>query len=155
VIPRLLLDQGDRNARAEAAFAALLMGANLANSTTCLPHRLQYPVGAATRAGHAAGVAALFPAWLQRTLVLGTEPLARLAIAAGLSDAADPREAATALVEAVDHHLGATSFRWRLADFGITEPDIPRLVEAVEGTLENDPGPVAPADLADLYRASL
>ncbi len=69
-LPRLLAAVPELVARrhpgetawSDAALAATLMGANLARSTTCLPHRLQYPVGARTGTAHAAGVAALFPA---------------------------------------------------------------------------------------------
>jgi alcohol dehydrogenase class IV len=147
---------GDAVARSEAAYAAMLMGINLALSTTCLPHRLQYPVGALTGTAHARGVAALFPAWLARTLEIAPDRLARLAVAAGLSDERDaPERAAGALVTAVEGHLAGTGMRAGLGSLGVTADDIPALVAAVEGTLTNDPGPVGPDDLAALYRASL
>ena len=39
---------------------------NLANSSTCLPHRLQYSVGAITNTKHVDGVALFYPAWINR-----------------------------------------------------------------------------------------
>ena len=42
-----------------------------------------------------------------------------------------------------------------LRDLGVTAEDVDGLVEAVEGTLANDPGPTEPGDLRALYVASL
>lgn len=63
-LPRLSVDLGDREAREKMSFASMIMGINLGNAGTCLPHRLQYPLGAHTDTSHGAGLAALFPAWL-------------------------------------------------------------------------------------------
>jgi alcohol dehydrogenase class IV len=156
-VPRLLAGPRDPAAPwAPAAAAATLMGANLATSTTCLPHRLQYPVGARTGTAHAAGVAALFPAWLARLVALAPAPLARLARDAGLvaGDTADPA-AANALTDRVLAHLDATGMRRGLRDLGIRTEDLDDLVGAVEGSVANDPGPSTTADLRDLYAASL
>lgn len=140
----------------DAAYAATLMGVNLANSTTCLPHRLQYPVGARTRSSHAMGVAALMPAWLERTRAVAPDALGRLARVAGLVDAESPPDAAAAALEArILAHLDATGMRVRLRDLGVAANDIDGLLEAVEGTLANDPGPTEAADLRALYAASL
>lgn len=46
----------------QAAFAA---GLCLANSSTCLPHRIQYAIGPKTDTGHVEGVWMLFPGWLE------------------------------------------------------------------------------------------
>jgi alcohol dehydrogenase class IV len=155
-VPCALTTPDDAEARAETAYGALLMGMNLAISTTCLPHRLQYPVGALTGTRHAAGVAAILPAWLRRMEQYAPDVLGDLAIAAGL---AEPEEAgaraASALTAAIDRHLAITGFAPRLGNLGVAAGDIRRLVAAVEGTLTNDPGPVGPADLAELYMASL
>ena len=155
-IPVAIREPGDAEARTACAYAAALMGINLASSTTCLPHRLQYPLGALTGTAHARGVAALFPAWLERTAAAAPGRLARLAIEAGLAPGGAPDEqAARTLVARIRDHLAVTGMRAGIRDLGVTEADIPGLVAAVEGTLTNDPGPVAPDDLAALYRASL
>ncbi len=140
----------------DAAYAATLMGVNLANSTTCLPHRLQYPVGARTGTSHAMGVAALMPAWLERTRTVAPEALGRLARSAGLAGAdAAPGAAASALEARVLAHLEATGMRVGLRDLGVSGDDVDGLVDAVEGTLANDPGPTDVSDLRALYLASL
>lgn len=140
----------------DAALGATLMGANLANSSTCLPHRLQYPVGARTGTAHALGVAALMPAWLTRTTAAAPGALARLARAAGIArmDDDDPTAAAVLAARVVEH-LRVTGMDRRLGDLGIRREDVDDLVAAVEGSVANDPGPSSLADLRDLYAASL
>lgn len=155
-IPRLVGAPGVLEPWSDAAYAAMLMGINLANSSTCLPHRLQYPVGARTGTAHALGVAALMPAWLARTTDAAPHALARLARAAGLADKHDDdATAAAALAARVRQHLEATAMDQRLRDLGVGRDDIDDLVAAVEGSVANDPGPSGPADLRDLYLASL
>lgn len=155
-IPRSLgpsVNPADRDA---AAYAALLMGLNLAASTTCLPHRLQYPLGARTGSGHAEGVAALMPAWLERTVAIAPDRLARVAVASGLAAADEPSgQAAAVFRERVERFIDSTGMRRRLGDLGIAATDIDGLVAAVEGTLANDPGPIQPSDLRALYLASV
>jgi len=155
-LPRAVADPSDRVARAENAYASLLMGVNLANSTTCLPHRMQYPVGALTSTAHGLGVSALFPAWLARTVDEAPASLARLARPTGVADStASDRAAAAALQQVVLQSREAIGMDVRLGDLGVAARDVPGLVERVEGTLANDPGPSAQTDLADLYTASL
>ena len=155
-LPRVVGRDVDPMDRERTAYAALLMGLNLAASTTCLPHRLQYPVGALTGCGHAEGVAALMPAWLVRTTAVAPDRLAAIAISAGLAGDDDPAPAAAdRLVERVVELLDTIGIRRRLRDLGVEHGDVDGLVAAVEGTLTNDPGPTSPADLRDLYLASL
>lgn len=155
-VPAAVRDPDDAAALSEAAYAAMLMGMNLANSTTCLPHRLQYPVGARTGTGHAAGVAALTPAWLERTITVAPAALARLARAAGMADASTADgDAARDLADRVLAHLEATGMRHGLTSLGVGRDDVDELVAVVEGSVANDPGPSGPGDLRDLYVASL
>src|SRR5205814_733453 len=106
--------------------------------------------------GNAEGVAALMPAWLERTRAVAPERLAGLAVAAGIADRSEPGGAAAErLARRIGDHLDATGMRRGLAAFGVTSADVDGLVDAVEGTLANDPGPTAPADLRDLYLASM
>ncbi len=149
------LDEADP-AWDDAALAATLMGVNLARSTTCLPHRLQYPVGARTGTAHAAGVAALFPAWLERTVAAAPTALARLARSAGMAADGDTDDvAARRLADRIVAHLEATGMRRSLTDLGVRAADLDDLVGAVEGSVANDPGPSTTADLRALYAASL
>jgi len=155
-VPGAMREPDRREHLTSAAYAALLMGINLANSTTCLPHRLQYPVGARTATSHARGVAALFPAWLERIVAVAPSSLARLATAAAIASVDDtPETAARRLQAQVIAHLESTGMRTSLTDLGVGAGDLPGLVAAVEGSVANDPGPSAASDLLDLYAASL
>ena len=57
-------DLQNKAARDKRCYASMIMGINLANIGTCLPHRMQYPIGAITDTSHAAGLAALYPSWI-------------------------------------------------------------------------------------------
>ena len=64
---RATKDKADIKPRIHLSFFSMLMGYNLANSSTCLPHRLQYPLGSLTNTPHALGLAALYPEWIRIT----------------------------------------------------------------------------------------
>ena len=66
-LPKLLKNKNDNISRIHMSFFSMLMGFNLATSSTCLPHRLQYPLGEKTKTPHALGLAALYPAWIKIT----------------------------------------------------------------------------------------
>ena len=152
-VPRAMAAPDDLAARSAASYAAMLMGINLANSTTCLPHRMQYPLGSVARSEHATGVAAITPAWLQRVLRHAPERLA--AFATGLGSAArDETEAADTVARAILAFMARIDLQPRLRDLGIGRDDLPRLAGMVEGTLENDPGPTDPDALLALYQES-
>ncbi|HEY7525743.1 MAG TPA: iron-containing alcohol dehydrogenase [Candidatus Limnocylindria bacterium] len=152
-VPRAMAQPGDLAARSAAAYAAMLMGVNLANSTTCLPHRMQYPLGSVAHSEHATGVAALTPAWLDRVLRHAPERLATFAAGIG-SAARDEGDAAAAVAASVLSFMERIDLQPRLRDLGIRREDLPRLAGMVEGTLENDPGPTDPDALTALYEAS-
>jgi alcohol dehydrogenase class IV len=155
-VPRLQADPSSIAAASAAAYGAVLMGINLANSTTALPHRLQYPVGAMTGTSHGAGVAALFPAWLRRTVRHAPGSLAVLARASGVSPAgSSDDDAAAALEREILELLARLGLPTSLGTLGIRRGDVPELLARVEGSLANDPGPTAPEDLRDLYLSSL
>lgn len=66
-LPRVLQDLEDRDARTAMAWASTMMGVNLRNVGTCLPHRLQYPIGGAMPSvSHPEALAWLYPAWVAR-----------------------------------------------------------------------------------------
>lgn len=154
-VPRAMADGSDLEARAAASYGAMLMGVNLATSTTCLPHRMQYPIGAATGTTHAVGVAALLPAWLRRTRVHAADALDELAVRSGIAAPGPPGDPAERLVARLEAWIDVIGMRTTLGALRIVESQVADLVGMVEGSVGNDPGPVGPADLRDLYLASL
>jgi alcohol dehydrogenase class IV len=51
--------------REKLSYAAMLQGFNLANASTCIPHRMQYALSTVSNATHPQGLAAIFRAWLK------------------------------------------------------------------------------------------
>ena len=48
------------------AISSSMMGVNLAYSTTCLPHRMQYILGPYTNSRHAEGIISLYKGWIRQ-----------------------------------------------------------------------------------------
>lgn len=154
-LPRLAADLADREARSELSFASMLMGINLANSSTCLPHRLQYPAGARTDCTHPAGLAALYPAWCRAAAPCRPEPFAVTdALLRSRGESRSSGDAARC-AESIEQLLADLGIACRLSDFGLTEADIPGMVADVERVPGTDPSPADDAALSALYRASL
>lgn len=64
MLPRLVQNIEDTEARNYMSYASMIMGINLGNASTGLPHRLQYPLGALTDTSHGLGLSALYTAWI-------------------------------------------------------------------------------------------
>lgn len=150
-LPVVYDDPTHAEARAEMSYASMVMGINLALSTTCLPHRLQYPIGAATDTAHAAGLAAIYPAWLNHVLPHAQDKLAECADWIGLPASADPARAFVEAVVALQSRIGLTP---SLADLGVTAEMAARFPGEVTGRLDTDPGYTGPDDLAAIYNAA-
>lgn len=148
-------DGSNLEARTNMMYASLLMGFNLTNSSTCLPHRLQYPIGAHTDTSHGMGLASLFPVWLEGLAPLVPKKFAKIAEllgadVIGLSEL----EAAKRGVEIIDAFLKDMGLSIRLRDLGISLQECSRLASEVYGNLEVDPGFQSREDVLKLYRAA-
>ncbi len=148
-LPRALRDPHDIEARTSMALSAMLMGYNLANASTCLPHRLQYPLGFVTSTPHGLGLAALFPGWVAVTASAAPEKWAQVVRWMGFDETeVDPALAIGRFLADVD----ATS---DLEALGANRSDIGTLVGSVRGNLANDPWWNDGRDIGDIYRAAL
>lgn len=139
----------------ELALCSMMAGYNLANSSTCLPHRLQYPVGAATDTSHAAGLAALYPAWCRETSSSSPEEFdfVNQLIAQALGEVYSGFSN-TATMEIMIKFLERLEIRRSLTDLGLDRKDCDRLVEQVSGNLALDPGYVCTKTTDIIYRES-
>lgn len=150
-LPKLAENLRDIEAREKVSFASMLMGINLGNASTCLPHRLQYPIGAHTDTSHGAGLAALFSAWLENCYEYVPE---RFNIVAELLSGKvcvckkEVREVFRKLL----HTLKLPK---SLEDLGITEAMIPTLVSEVTGNLANDPAGEVENIVEKIYLSAL
>jgi alcohol dehydrogenase class IV len=147
-LPAFVSDRGHAGSRQEMSMASMMMGWNLANATTALPHRLQYPVGARTDTSHPAGLAALYPAWSLRAALAAPEPFRFIA---GLFGSDDPLDGRSRLLELMET-IGVVR---KLRDFGLTHADCPNLAREVIGNLSTDPCDSSLAALQALYEESI
>jgi alcohol dehydrogenase class IV len=149
-----LRDGGDVSARRTLALHAWLMGYNLAHSSTCLPHRMQYPVGAATDSSHQAGLAAIYPAWLKRMAGTGGSRLSVIGDSLGAALGMPPGGTVSAHV-AMTRYLERLGLRIGLGDLGLSAEDVEGLSQAVTGRIDLDPLSPDRNLIADIYRESI
>lgn len=135
MLPRLAQDLQDIEAREKMSYASMIMGINLGNASTGLPHRLQYPLGALTDTSHGQGLAALYCAWLGYEYQYSRESVEEMtSILAGRSIRG--KEACTGAMREFITRLGLPV---TLQEMGIGREQLDIMAEAVTGELANDP----------------
>ncbi|MDX8050895.1 iron-containing alcohol dehydrogenase [Lentzea sp. BCCO 10_0798] len=147
-LPRLAAGANDPALREELALASLLGGINVANASTCLPHRLQQAMGSVPRVAisHGRGLAAVYPAWLRRAEPHAGDAFATVGRVLGAGDA----------VTAVGRLLRSTGVGASLRSHGFRATDVGTLVGGVTGNTGNDPIPGIDDDLIrSLFEESL
>lgn len=154
-LPKVLSNGSDLKSRTKMSYASMLMGFNLVNSRTCLPHRLQYPVGAHTDTSHARGLAAILPVWIDKTYSYSTRKFAKVAelmkeYISGLTE----QKAAERCSDAIRKFLDAINLVVRLRTLGIRYEGSLELAKEVTGNLESNPGPTDMAHIVELYKAA-
>ncbi|MBT8233856.1 MAG: iron-containing alcohol dehydrogenase [Bacteroidia bacterium] len=159
-VPALLKqasNTADANSRSELMYASLLAGYNLANASTCLPHRLQYPLGARTDCPHARGLAALYPAWIKKTYDFKPEPFNFFADT--ITNCMELKEKFKSekehVVQIVNKFLATLEINHSLSDFGVTKKDCDLYVSEIQGNLKLDPGMTDNESLKQIYLESL
>lgn len=128
-------DLHDTQARERMAFASMIMGINLGNASTCLPHRMQYPLGAYTDTSHGVGLAALHPAWIKEeyNYVPGEiEKIMELLTGRTIHG----KEACVETIRMFIKRIGLPAC---LSELGIEKSLLKVMATEVEGNLKNDP----------------
>lgn len=149
-LPQALLDGGNQVARTKMMYGSMLMGFNLANSSTCLPHRLQYPIGVKTSSSHGAGLMALFSSWLEQTYDFSQEKFDRIAGALN----GKPSVGKTEFISNYQEFIQNIGAKLCLTDFSLTQEDIGYLAERVSGSLANDPAGEVPGIVEKIYNGA-
>ncbi|MGN0941220.1 MAG: iron-containing alcohol dehydrogenase [Selenomonadaceae bacterium] len=133
-LPKLKQDLDNHDARERMSCASMMMGMNLYNVGNCLPHRMQYPIGALTHTSHAAGLAALYQAWIGEEYKICSERVNDIYEALGIGkpqSADDAREKMKAWLKT----LGIAN---TLEDLGVKADEIDGLVSKVTGNIASD-----------------
>lgn len=149
-LPALYKNMDNKAAREAMSYASMLMGINLANVGTCLPHRMQYVIGAVTDTSHGAGLAALYPAWITREFEVNPVKVRRLLSV--LSDqTVESREEAGICIR---NFLEQLDLVYTLGSLGIKSEELPGLSEAVTGNLKNDSLSINQGCISDIFAES-
>lgn len=121
-------DGEDFEARSRMAYASLLAGMAFGSAGTHLSHAIQYPVGALTHTPHGLGTGMLLPYVMQAVLERDARRLAGIAGALGVAGGSIEESAQNAVneVASIMADIGLPS---DLASIGVTEGDLPRIVE--------------------------
>ena len=115
----------------KVAIASTLMGINLAFSSTCLPHRIQYVIGPMTGTSHAQGLIAIYKGWLQNLYVEKIEELDQLAADLGM--------ATSMFLEKVNHLKKELDLDYGIKRLGLEHSDIEKITAMVSGNVKADP----------------
>ena len=112
---------------------------------------MQYPVGSATETSHAAGLIALYPAWIKHEFGVNNDRINDVLSWLGLESAKTDEEAKDIFCAFTDE-LGISC---TLSDLGVCADDVESLVENVTGNLKSDRLSEIPDILTILYSESL
>mgnify|MGYP003949581193 FL=1 len=122
----------DKNSISKMAIASMMMGVNLAFSTTCLPHRIQYIIGPMTNTSHAQGLIMLYKGWLKLIEEQVNENMQ-------IQDLLKDLKMTFKDLKGKINDLISLNKSFTLKNFGITDSDIEDIARSVHGNLENDP----------------
>lgn len=147
MLPRLALNLQDIEARNQMSYASMLMGINLGNASTGLPHRLQYPLGAYTDTSHGMGLAALYPAWIGYEYQYNQEKIEQML---NILVGGNPRGKEVCICT-MKEFIISLKLPVSLKEMGIDKKLIGRLEDGVSGNLFNDPASQEPDIIQKIY----
>lgn len=149
-LPILAENLQDGEARKKMSFASMLMGINLGNASTCLPHRLQYPLGAHTDTSHGAGLAALFPAWIGCVYPCASAEIEKLlSLLSGRQIRG--KEACQQVIYRFIRRLKLPA---SLQELGVDRAELAVMASEVTGNIQNDPCAGKAHIIRELYESA-
>lgn len=150
-LPLLMKNLDNHEAREAMCYASMIIGMNLANVGTCLPHRMQYAIGAKTDTSHSAGVSALYPAWIQRQYEVNEKKVKNIVYWLTGKKIASGEEAKKEMVI----FMQKTDSLKTMTSLGIKKEDIPELTKKVTGNIGNDKLSLQKDIISSIYYDSL
>ena len=156
-LPRACADGADLDARYQMLLAAHMAGVAMANTGLGICHAIGHALGGRWNIAHGVTLTMILPEVLRYNLPVRTERMADVAFALGVGDtAASTERNAAAAIDAVAALRETVGITERLAHFGITEADYPRIAaDALDDeVLANTPRQPAAADIAAILRTS-
>jgi len=154
-LPIVIKDLSNQLARTELSHASMLMGYNLMHAGTCLPHRLQYPLGAHTDCSHPIGLAALYPSWCAHASTFARE---KFDLIAELFEDAGYEVIGAKGAEVVDQYmtqfLARIGLTVKISDLGLEESKLLELPDEISGSMAADPSDSTRESLLKIYTNS-
>lgn len=117
------------------SYASMIMGINLGNASTAMPHRLQYPLGAYTKTSHGSGLAAIYPTWIYYEYTVNSETIRKVIEQLTGKKPANAEQAS----ELMKDFLKQLQLPVSIRELGVKENMLSILTEDVSGNLANDP----------------
>lgn len=145
-LPKLAKDLNDTEAREMMSFASHIMGYNVKHVGNCLPHRLQYPIGAVTETSHGAGLIALYPAWMKYESEVNSEKIGRVLDWLGCEPEVPEKR--------IKNWLEMLKIGRSITDLGNTR-NVEELARMVTGNLKNDKLADIEGIIVKLYQESM
>ena len=139
-IRKLTKDLNDTQAREKMSFCSMIMGINLGNTGTALPHRMQYPIGAHTESSHGAGLAVLYPSWMKYERIYSSEKISNVLTFMEYKE--------------IEELLTEMKLTKKLRDLGIQEKELLQMADEVTGNVGNDPASVEKDIVHKIYMES-
>lgn len=149
-LPRLAERLSDTEAREKMSFASMIMGINLGNASTCLPHRMQYPIGAHTDTSHGAGLAALFIAWVGCEYPYASEKLEKVTELLTRNRINGCRDCQKEIHQFIKLLRLPTS----LQELGVERAELAIMASEVTGNIKNDPAGQEEGIISKIYEAA-
>jgi alcohol dehydrogenase class IV len=135
----------------QVAYASSMMGVNLGNATTCLPHRMQYAIGALTDTSHPEGLAALYPEWFAAVVKADPDKARRL-LAVLFADVSEAEEAFADPAGAMMRVLEEIGVGRTLQELGVgSEEELKWCIGHVSGASQVDPAYAGPETIEQIF----
>jgi alcohol dehydrogenase class IV len=149
----------DLEARSKMLEGSLLAGMAFANAGVTAVHAFAYPIGAEFHIPHGIANTLMLPHVIRFNLLGNLPKFAQIPKAFSLSiEGLDELRAAEMSVEAIERLAEDLRVPRHLAEFGVTEGDIPRLAEGVMKVtrlLANNPRIMTLEDAKEIYKRAL
>lgn len=123
--------EGDLDSLRRMTIASAMMGINLAFSSTCLPHRIQYAIGPLTGTSHAQGLIALYKGWLP---LVGADKEA-----SGLANLENELQSGFNLIDRIHALKQDLDIDYSISSLGVKPEQIGQIAASVKGAVEMDP----------------
>lgn len=150
-LPTLIQNKENKEARIKMSYASMLMGINLGNASTCLPHRLQYPVGALTDTSHGLGLASIYKAWIFYSYEYSSEKFNTI----GTIMTGEECNSREDVMNSIINFMEKINLNISLTDIGVDHKNVKELCDKVIGNIEDDPVSIKKDIIQKIYEKSM